>query len=104
MHFSARTFNVAIDISTERVVSMGQASAVLPGHPSLCTLWRWRLKGVRGRKLETVVIGGRPYTSVEALARFARQEGGAEAAPIRTPASREKAISRAERELADAGI
>jgi hypothetical protein len=95
---------VAIDISVEQLMTMPQAAAKLPSRPSLCALWRWRTKGVRGRKLETVVIGGTPYTSVEALARFARQEGGAEATTIRTPTAREKAITRAERELAEAGI
>ena len=65
-----------IDLNTEKLISFSQASARVPGRPSLCTLWRWRTKGVRGRKLEAVIIGGRPYTSAEALARFARQESG----------------------------
>lgn len=95
---------MAIDISTETLITMPQASARFPVHPSLCTLWRWRLKGIRGRKLETVIIGGTPYTSVEALARFARHEGGNDAPTIRTPAARERAIELAERELKSAGI
>jgi hypothetical protein len=95
---------VAIDISTEQVITMPQASETFPGNPSLCTLWRWRLKGIRGRKLETVIIGGRPYTSVEALARFARYEGGNDTLTIRSPAAREKAVTRAEEELRAAGI
>ena len=37
-------------------------------HPS--TLHRWRLRGVRGIRLETVLIGGTRYTSTEALSRF----------------------------------
>jgi hypothetical protein len=95
---------MAIDISTESLISMGEASARLPGRPSLCTIWRWRLRGVRGRRLESVVIGGTPYTSVEALERFARHQGGTDAPTIRTPAARERAIRQAERELADAGV
>jgi hypothetical protein len=83
---------------------MSEASARFPGRPSLCTLWRWRLKGVRGRKLESVVIGGTPYTSLEALERFAQHQGGTEAPTIRTSAARERAIRQAEQELADAGI
>jgi len=77
---------------------------MLPSHPSLCALWRWRLKGVRGRKLETVVIGRTPYTSVEALARFARHQGGTDAPTIRTPAARERSILKAEAELKAVGI
>lgn len=95
---------MAIDISTERIISMSQASSMLPGRPTLCTLWRWRLKGIRGRKLECVIVGGTPYTSVEALQRFAAQQGGNDAPTTRTPAARERAIQRAEKELSDAGI
>lgn len=95
---------MAIDISAETLITMPQASARLPGQPSLCTIWRWRLKGIGGCKLECVVIGGTPYTSVEALARFARHEGGSDQPSIRTPAARERAIERAERELRAAGI
>ena len=37
-------------------------------HPS--TFHRWRLRGVRGVKLETILLGGIRFTSVEALNRF----------------------------------
>ena len=93
-----------IDISTETLISMPQAAAMLPGRPSLCALWRWRTRGVRGRRLETAIIGGRPYTSVEALARFARHEGGNEAPTARTPRQRERDIAKAEAELTARGI
>lgn len=93
-----------IDISHETLLTMAEASALLPGRPSLCALWRWRSRGVRGRKLETIIVGGRPYTSIEAIARFARHEGGTDELPVRTPAARERAIRKADRELADDGI
>ena len=54
---------------------------------------------MRGRKLEAVIIGGRVYTSIEALARFAQQRGGPEPSTFRTPRQRERAIAQAEREL-----
>jgi hypothetical protein len=95
---------MAIDVATERLLTLSQAAAMLPGRPSLCALWRWRTRGVRGRKLETVVIGGRPYTSVEALGRFARHEGGSDAQQIRTPKRRQRDIEAAERELTEAGV
>ncbi len=50
------------------------------------------------------MIGGKPYTSVEALQRFAEQSGGAGVVKIRTPAARRRAILRAEDELEEAGI
>ena len=34
------------------------------------TIWRWFYRGCRGVKLDTILIGGRRYTSVEALDRF----------------------------------
>lgn len=37
-------------------------------HPS--TIQRWRLRGARGVKLETLLAGGTRYTSSEALSRF----------------------------------
>lgn len=36
----------------------------------ISTVFRWRQRGARGVKLETVLIGGNRYTSVEALHRF----------------------------------
>ena len=37
-------------------------------HPS--TIHRWRLRGARGIKLETILAGGTRYSSHEALCRF----------------------------------
>ena len=54
-------------------------------------------------RLETVVIGGRRFTSAEALERFAAATtAAADAAPppIRTPRQRERAIKAAEEKLA----
>jgi len=93
-----------IDISSETLLTMPEAAARIPGRPSLCALWRWRTKGLRGRKLETVLIGGSPYTSVEALQRFAEQRGGIDAPSIRSPKQRERSVAKAERELRSAGI
>lgn len=100
-----------IDISTEQLLTLADAAKLLPGRPSSCAIWRWRTKGVRGRKLESLSLGGRVYTSREALQRFARQEGGEGSAagqgggnPPQTPHHREKAILAAEAELAKAGI
>ncbi len=39
-----------------------------PVHP--CTISLWHRRGVRGVRLETLMIGGRRCTSLEALARF----------------------------------
>lgn len=93
-----------IDVTTESLLTLSEAASILPGRPSVATLWRWRVRGARGRRLESVVLGGKVYTSREALQRFAYQQGGSNQPSIRTPAARERAIARAEKELADAGI
>lgn len=77
-----------IDLSAESVIGMPEASRRLPGCPNLSTLHRWRLHGCRGHKLDTVLVGGRRYTSIEALDRFlAAINGGAIATPNLTAAA-----------------
>jgi hypothetical protein len=39
-------------------------------HPSMNTLRRWALPGVRGVRLRTWLVGGRRYTSEEAIEEF----------------------------------
>ncbi len=66
---------MSIDATKENVIPFNAARAHIPGRrPNLSTLHRWRLHGVRGRRLETLLIGGRRFTSVEAIARFLRPE------------------------------
>ena len=93
-----------IDIQCEKLISMPQAAALLPGHPSLCALWRWRTKGIAGRRLESVTIGRRPYTTLEAIQRFATSSTGSDTTSVRSPAARTRAVDKAERELREAGV
>jgi hypothetical protein len=91
-----------MDISTETLISFSRGSRELPGNPSRATLHRWRLRGVRGVKLATCLLGGRRYTSVEAWEQFsAAVTAAAEGMPTpsRTPRQREAAIAKARREL-----
>jgi hypothetical protein len=60
-----------IDILNEQLLRLNEAAKRLPGQPHRSSLERWTHDGVRGRRLETVLIGGRRYTSLEALQRFA---------------------------------
>ncbi|MBX3437201.1 MAG: DUF1580 domain-containing protein [Planctomycetaceae bacterium] len=72
--------------------------------PNISTLHRWRLHGVRGHKLETVLVGGRRFTSDEALERFIARTtaaGDGEKSPVRSHANGNE---RAERELAQDGL
>src|SRR5687768_10678992 len=64
-----------IDLATEQVLPLSSA----PTHPMLqrgrrpgrpihrSTLERWRLRGCRGVRLETMLFGGQRVTTVEAL-------------------------------------
>jgi hypothetical protein len=97
-HSCART-DALIDIQWEKLILLCEAAAILPGRPSVTTLWRWRTRGIRGRKLESISIGGRVYTTVEALERFAQHNAIETQVGIRTPAQRARAIRAAEREL-----
>jgi hypothetical protein len=73
---------------------------------SLASLHRWRLKGVRGVKLETVLICGLRYTSKEAIARFiaAQNADDVPAAPAITPTQRRRQAQAAQRALQEAGL
>ena len=77
----------------------------VPVHVS--TIHRWRLKGVRGVRLETFLRGGIRYTTDEAIERFfaattAAADGNP--SPTRTARQRQRDIDRADAELREAGI
>ena len=97
-----------IDIHTETLIPIAKIPSHSPGRPHVATCWRWIKRGVRGVKLETVLIGGKRYTSLEALQRFAEAttaaaDGDSPATPS-TPTEQRKAHEQACRELDAAGI
>ena len=59
-----------IDVSTETLRSFPDAARRIGRGVHISTLHRWRLKGCRGVRLETVMLGGRRFTSDQALDRF----------------------------------
>ena len=59
-----------IDAFTEELLSLSQAAKIIPGRPHVLTVHRWSRKGLRGVRLETVVIGGKRFTTTAALNRF----------------------------------
>ncbi len=96
---------MSIDIRSETLLTFPEAAKLRPGRRHLSTLHRWRLRGVRGIKLETALIGGRRYTSEEALDRFhARTTTAADGLPVTvqdTPtAARRRQLDRVNAELA----
>jgi hypothetical protein len=58
------------DLFSEEYLSLAAASRLLPSRPHLSTVWRWCLRGIRGVKLRTVIVGGRRYTTREYLNDF----------------------------------
>lgn len=92
-----------MSIYHERRLTLSEAAQELGKNAA--TVWRWALKGCKGVKLETFVLGHIRYTSAEALERFAAActaaADGQAPADIRTARSRRKAIAAAEAELAN---
>jgi hypothetical protein len=82
-----------IDLTSEDLIAFSEAAKHVPGRPHLSTLHRWARR--RHRALETIKVGGRIFTSVEAVSRFVQQRGGAEAA-LPPSADRARQIARAE--------
>ena len=109
-----------VDIENEVILSLNEATRHLPKvegkRPHLSSVWRWCKKGLGSPKvqLEYARIGRRIVTSKEALNRFANRLAEADQQtqlppPAKKPKSRtskqrERAIAKAERELAEAGI
>ena len=91
-----------INLDSEHLLTFPEATRLLPHRPHISTLPRWRLRGIRGIKLECCLIGGRRYTSHEAVDRFSATVTAAtagERSRCRTPVRRERDIQRAERDL-----
>lgn len=100
---------MSIDIETERCISINEAPKHFPGRPNVSSIYRWFGKGIRGARLETIVVGGQRFTSIEAIQRFIRattanSPGASAPVPRPTSRQREAAIRKAERELERAGI
>jgi hypothetical protein len=62
--------SVMIDVYFEELFPLTEGPTGLKVRVSAATWWRWALKGKGGRRLESVVIGGRRYSSREAFDRF----------------------------------
>ena len=98
-----------IDTANEKLLRVpGEAAKSFPDRPHTSTIWRWHRRGIKGVRLETAIIGGRRYTSREAIQRFIERttaaDDGDTSVSASTPRVRSRAIDQAERELDAAGI
>src|SRR5262245_66623007 len=94
------------EVHGESLISLPEACRIIPGRPHLATVYRWFQRGVRGGiKLETALVGGRRFTSREAVQRFVDRLSGdrSDALQLRTPRQRQIAVEKANAELAAAG-
>lgn len=117
--------NTPCDVSSggddTALIDLSEAAKRLPNRPHTSTLWRWARKGVRSRaggrvRLEVRRLGGKLFTTAEALDRFGRELAEADAAHFASDAddtnvatttitkARRREIDRAEAELTAAGI
>ncbi|MEX2288269.1 MAG: DUF1580 domain-containing protein [Planctomycetaceae bacterium] len=87
----------------ETRISLAEAGR-LAGNVNPATIWRWRTKGVKGVKLETFAIGGRQYTTREALERFITGVTAAKEAIYGEIADAEARSESTERQLRAAGL
>lgn len=55
---------------SEELLSLPAAAAEFPHRPSPSTVWRYASRGVRGVKLETIRLGGKVFTSRQAIGRM----------------------------------
>jgi hypothetical protein len=70
------------------------------------TLWRWCTEGVRGVKLESIVVGGIRYTSRPALERFfsATTAAADQGHAATSPGARRRKIEASERACEELGV
>lgn len=61
---------MAVSNQAETYLTLKEAMEQMPGGCSLSTIWRYVLYGVRGVKLETIVRGGRRFTTRAAIDAF----------------------------------
>ena len=59
---------MAIDIENEQHLFLGDAPKFIPGRPDKSTVYRWAMRPMN--RLETFRVGGRLFTTREAIARF----------------------------------
>jgi hypothetical protein len=111
LHFSQDQAMIIepINPETEELLSPGEAcSAVPPRGISQATFSRWiSPHGVRGSRLATIMIGGRRFTSREAIARFLAAQNVDQSSAkglVKTAAQRAAQNEAAKRVLEAAGV
>jgi hypothetical protein len=91
----------------ENIITIGQATRLVPSRTGkrlhISTIHRWIAVGVRGVRLESIMVGGVRMTSVEALQRFSDRLSG-NPRPDAVPAPASNGHQRAEAVLKSKGF
>jgi hypothetical protein len=93
-----------IDTRNETLLTLSRAAKDVPGHPHLSTLVRWATRGVKSVRLETILIGGRRFTSREAIQRFIARLSEPQGPPAQPGHQRAQRLLRVENLLAADGL
>lgn len=92
-----------IDIDSEELIPLRKACEHIPGRPHISCVYRWMSR--KSGPLETVLVGGRRWTSVEAIERFIAACNPSQRSTPAVVSKRRKAqIAAAGAELDRAGI
>ena len=93
-----------IDIKRETAITLAEVADHVPRRNGrkvhYSTVYRWVTKGTKGRRLESILVGGVRYTTVEALGRFLN--AATKAAP--SPSQEDELRTAIEEALNDAGV
>lgn len=94
-----------VDLLQEERLALGRAARDCNVH--IATIGRWCQRGIRSVVLESYLLGGRRYTTRQALTRFVERRSsiGTRVQPGASALrSREAAVKQAERELREEGL
>jgi hypothetical protein len=53
-------------------IPLSVAARIVPGRPSIRTVWRWTTRGIGGHRLESIKVGGKRLTTERAIRDFLR--------------------------------
>jgi hypothetical protein len=99
-----------MNLDLEELIPLRAAARLIPssranGKPvHVATLHRWALRGVRGKRLTTVIVGGARYTTRSAVFAWIRELNAGSALPSLAPKPDPDRVRRAEEILKRAGL
>ncbi len=99
-----------VSVEQENLITLRAAARLVPSSRGgksgihVATVYRWTNKGVRGQRLETILVGGIRYTSEAALWRFVGKLNEKENPLVPPPQRDSKRAGRTKSILKKAGL